>query len=205
MHSRYRTLAAIASYGVLLLLAACGGGSSSDLGTPPTTEPTSASSPPAVVSPIVGRWSHTNTCRELVTGLTAAGLAAAAPATLAGNGLVSGSLAQLGQKKDICAGATPLAHSHFFDAYGDFGSIDQNGQQVDDGSYRLRDPHTLFIGHTKFRIVLTKDTLRMTPVITKAAARTALAHPAKFSEAAWSVSVAYPGETWHRVACGHWC
>ena len=153
----------------------------------------------------MGRWSHTNTCQELVRALTAAGLAAAAPASVAGNGLVAGSPAQLAHKKNLCSGATPVKHSHFFNASGDFGSIDQDGQQVDDGSYRLTDPHTLMIGHTTFRVVITKDTLRMTPVITKAAARAAMAHPGKFCDAAWSVAVAYPGETWHRVPCGGWC
>ena len=33
----------------------------------------------------------------------------------------------------------------------------------------------------------------------------ALANPFEFTDAGWSVSVAYPGETWKRVDCSGWC
>jgi hypothetical protein len=35
--------------------------------------------------------------------------------------------------------------------------------------------------------------------------RKALAHPYEFSDAAWSVSVSYEGQTWKRVECDIWC
>jgi len=45
----------------------------------------------------------------------------------------------------------------------------------------------------------------LSPVLTKAMLRQALAHPQKFSAAFWAVSVAYAGSTWKRVPCQSWC
>ena len=45
----------------------------------------------------------------------------------------------------------------------------------------------------------------LSPVLTKAMLRQALAHPQKFSTALWAVSVAYAGHTWKRVPCQNWC
>jgi hypothetical protein len=45
---------------------------------------------------------------------------------------------------DPCAGAEgPLEHDHFFTDEGEFGSHDQNGEQVDDGDYEVIDQDTL--------------------------------------------------------------
>ena len=49
------------------------------------------------------------------------------------------------------------------------------------------------------------DTLSLSPVSTKAMVASALANPFEFTDAGWSVSVAYPGETWKRVDCSGWC
>ena len=49
--------------------------------------------------------------------------------------------------------------------------------------------------------VLDRNTLMLSPVLTKAMVRQAVAHPRKFSAASWAVSVAYAGHTWKRVAC----
>jgi hypothetical protein len=44
----------------------------------------------------------------------------------------------------VCQGArTPVEHSHFFTPSGQFGSRDENRQQVDDGNYVARDADTL--------------------------------------------------------------
>lgn len=39
-----------------------------------------------------------------------------------------------------------VVHYHFFDAEGVFGSLDQNEQQDDDGSYTISGTHTFKIG-----------------------------------------------------------
>jgi hypothetical protein len=108
-----------------------------------------------------------------------------------------------------CSGAIPRRHSHFFDRQGQFGSLDWLGGQVDDGPYRLTDQQTVHIGtnpaaNFRFRI-LNGNKLTLTPVLTKAMVRRALAHPAKFSAASWAVSVAYAGHTWQRVPCNGRC
>jgi hypothetical protein len=99
------------------------------------------------------------------------------------------------------------AHSHFFTEFDTFGSVDAQGQQVDDGEYTIVDAHTFRIGESTFRYALVDGgkTLLMDPVITKAARREALAKPGKFTEASWMVSVAVPGTSWGRVDCDGWC
>jgi hypothetical protein len=105
-----------------------------------------------------------------------------------------------------CTGAIPRPHSHFFDEFGGFGSLDWNGDPVDDGSYRIVDDHTMVIGETTFRYrIVDGDTLTLDPVISDATKRQALAHPTEFSDAGWAVSVAYESHTWKRVSCSQWC
>jgi hypothetical protein len=87
--------------------------------------------------------------------------------------------------------------------------LDWLGGQVDDGPYKIVDNHTLRIGsnpRARFRFrILSGNKLMLTPVLTKAMVREAVAHPAKFSSAGWAVSVAYAGHTWKRVPCNGWC
>jgi len=47
---------------------------------------------------------------------------------------------------DYCRGATAVVHSHFFTPDGRFGSYDENGQQVDDGTYELRGDDEIVFG-----------------------------------------------------------
>ena len=154
---------------------------------------------------IVGRWERVTTCQELVSALTKAGLRKTAPAMLAGNGLVPGTPKQLAAKPDICKGAVPRRHSHFFTGAGQFGSVDYNGQQVDDGTYRLLNARTIRIGEGTFHFRITGRELRLQPVISAAARRKALAQPLQFSTAGWQVAVAFPGHAWKRVPCAQWC
>src|SRR5918995_2696101 len=78
---------------------------------------------------LVGRWQRVTTCQGLVSALTNAGLRALAPVMVAGNGRVPGTPQQLARKADICKGARPRLHAHFFDRNGQFGSLDWNGEQ----------------------------------------------------------------------------
>jgi hypothetical protein len=160
----------------------------------------------AVEAPaFVGRWSRVTTCGEIVAMLEKAGLGATAPAMLAGNGLVAGTPQQLAKKTNICSGARPRLHYHFFTKDGRFGSLDWNQEPVDDGRYRVVDARTFRIGQAAFRYRVAGNQLRLTPVITAAAKRQALAMPMRFSTAGWQVAVAFPSHTWKRVPCNGWC
>jgi hypothetical protein len=177
--------------------------------SPPGVEPTSAS--PSPTPAIVGMWERVTMCEEMVDALDEAGLGALAPAMLAGNGLVPGSAKQLAKREDICEGARPRLHSHFFAADGDFGSLDWNFEQVDDGPWEQVSDDTIHIGDdafgVDFRYLITDggQTLTLEPLLDQTAKREALAHPLEFSVAGWGVAVAFPGYTWTRAECGNWC
>ncbi len=164
--------------------------------------------PHAQISPLVGRWEKVTTCRQIVDSLRRFGLETLAPAMLAGNGLVSGTPAELAAKEDVCEGAIPRAHSHFFTRGGRFGSLDWSRKQVDEGTYQRVSATTFRIGRATFRYRIGKGGkhLLLTPVIPQALKRQALAAPLEFSPAGWMVAVALPsGPAWKRVPCGRWC
>jgi hypothetical protein len=78
-----------------------------------------------------GRWSQTHTCAELVSALRQAGLAATAPVAV-GDYFPNRTPQRLAKKHDLCGGAKPQVHSHFF-KNGVFGSVDNHNKQVDNG------------------------------------------------------------------------
>ena len=169
---------------------------------------TTTGSSTAETASIVGRWERTNECPQLVEALNDAGLGVIAPA-VAGDYFPSASAKALAKKDDVCEGAKPFVHSHFFDAAGNFGSLDENENQVDDGTYEIIDGDTFRIGNADtgagFHYQVDGDTLTLSPVITKEMIEGALAHPLDFSPAGWSVAVSYPGQSWKRTDCGNWC
>jgi hypothetical protein len=181
------------------------------------TEPTSQASPTATrstetpVIDLVGRWERVVTCPELTSELGKAGLGPLAPYAWLGQTSSTGqSSFAPGSPKPTrarpCVGALPREHSHFFDATGQFGSLDWLGGQVDDGTYVPTGDSTLEIGQVTFRYrVVDHDTLLLTPMVTKAMVRQALARPKEYSDAGWAVSVAYAGHPWKRVPCEDWC
>jgi hypothetical protein len=80
--------------------------------------------------------------------------------------------------------------------HNEFGSKDQNGQQVDDGTYKIVDDRT-FVVDKEFPDVtihyrIAGDTIRFDPVAPSCAPNC--------DEAVWSVMMAFPGETWERVS-----
>ena len=105
-----------------------------------------AGSVSAKSSPIVGRWQMIRTCQNVVGALKAAGLRPLAPAVV-GDYFPNQTPQQLAKKKSLCQGAKPQIHSHFFTADGKFGSLDQRGEQVDDGTYQVSGS-TLKIGNS---------------------------------------------------------
>jgi hypothetical protein len=192
----------------LLALAACGGTSAAE--TKPSDggpEVAAESSPSAATSPIVGRWMQVHTCDQLVSGLEDAGLGKVAPA-IVGDFFPDMTPEELAAKDDLCSGAKPQRHFHFFTDDGAFGSIDQFGNQVDDGPYTVSGD-TLHIGDETFggrwTFAISGNRLTLTPRPSDDEIQQALADPYQFSTAGWMVAVAYPGSTWKRVPCQDWC
>ena len=169
----------------------------------PSLVPAEATGSPATSS-IVGRWQQSHTCDQLVSALNAEGLGSLAPGVV-GDYFPDQSPEELAAKADICSGAIPQLHSHFFTASGYFGSLDQFKNQVDDGTYVVVDSDTFTIGDATFDFSIHGNTLALTPVITDKQRRDGLRHPWDFSTAGWMVAVSYPGTSWTQVACQGWC
>ena len=137
-------LASIAAVVIALSGCAVATGSTEDSATNPAASSDAASpsaSTSAISSEIVGDWHRAQTCQELASAFEAAGLAVSHRGWLQGNFYGGAEGPSTG---DVCAGAEgPLEHSHYFTETGEFGSHDQNGQDVDSGDYTLVDSDTL--------------------------------------------------------------
>jgi hypothetical protein len=191
-----------------VLAVGCGSDESSSAGQPSSTQSTTAGTTTAAPA-IVGRWERVNKCPQLVMALEEAGLGSIAPSVV-GDYFPETSAKELAQKDDLCEGAKPFVHYHFFSEAGQFGSLDENENQVDDGPYEIIDSSTIRIGGgdpggVVFDYEIQGDTLALSPVLTRAMRKQALARPLDFSDAGWAISVAYPGEVWKRVSCDSWC
>jgi hypothetical protein len=192
--------------GFLAVVIAVACGSNDPTPAPSVAESPSTSPSAEPVAPLVGRWERVNTCQEHVEVLRKAGLEEIAPTMVAGNGYVPGTPQQLARRADLCKGAKPRVHAHFFTADGRFGSLDWNDEPVDDGTYTIVNDTTFQIGDTTFHYeIINGDTLMLEPVVPKKAKAEALADPEEFSVAGWSVSVAFEGHPWKRVDCEGWC
>jgi hypothetical protein len=188
-----------------LPLAACS--SSPEGGTPDSSKEAPASASTKPVPELVGRWEESadvHTCESWVRGMNMEHLLAAVePSPPFAPGQTWQQVAD-----DFCdPGPSDFGteHSHFFDEFGNFGSVDEKNNQVDEDPYTIVNAHTIRIGKSSFRYDLNGDTLLLDPVITKADRKEALANPGKFTIASWMVAVANPGTSWHRVACDGWC
>lgn len=149
------------------------------------------------------------TCDGMVKALDAARLRKLAPSVV-GDYFPDQSPKQLARKPDVCAGAKPQQHSHFFTKDGQFGSVDQHDEQVDDAPYSVVDDHTLrletgLFGDETYRYKIVRNELTLEPVIPPRSKREALANPLEFGLAGHAAAVAYAGNTWKRVDCGDWC
>lgn len=171
---------------------------------PPSAAPSTPASPvaatagPSAAPPeIVGEWVGIHDCERITTLLGEAGLDEFLLEAVYGNGLVPGATSEedLKDPTQPCAGAVQRAHSHFFTAGGGFGSRDFNGQQVDEGGYRIEGDDLIDINGSKFRFHIDGDELTLEP------------EPVDIShctdkmcrfEASWVLMVAMPGTTWKR-------
>lgn len=182
------------------------------LGAGAALPPSAPSATATSTAPIVGRWQQTHKCVWLVRALKREHLGRIAP-SIVGDYFPDKTPQQLASKHRICRGATPQRHSHFFTRDGGFGSLDQDDQQVDDGTYRIIDARTFRIRnpdvHARFHFEVDNTTqgkvLALKPVITRRMRREALADPLQFSAAGWATAVSYPGHPWKKVPCGKSC
>jgi hypothetical protein len=186
----------------VLFIPACSSGADKSAKREPTTRAAatstsaSATTPPPTPAPtpaLVGEWQRLQKCSELETVMNKAGLHHALLESIAGDGWIPGvtKVSQIRVPAHPCVGSVDRKHSHFFTPKGQFGSRDANGRQVDDGHYQLAGDAFVIDGVT-FRYAITgNNTLSITPETPKCA-------PSCF-EAGWSIAVAYPGYTWHRI------
>jgi hypothetical protein len=188
------------------------------VGCGPSSSVPAAGTPNADASPVesavpalVGRWERVVTCQEMVGELDKAGLGPLTRYAWLGQTSSKGETSYVAGSptptlSHPCTGAIDRQHSHFFTQDGQFGSLDWNGGQVDDGTYRIVDDHTMFIGLVTFHYVIQSgETLKLTPGITKEMVSQAVADPKNFSPALWAVAVAYPTYSWARAPCNGWC
>ncbi|MDQ3777630.1 MAG: hypothetical protein M3310_02000, partial [Actinomycetota bacterium] len=176
----------------MFLLAGCGGSDGETSSADPTSAAESTTSPAA--ASLVGEWERETTCAELVAALRAAGLEKFTLEFVAGNGFVPRvrSPDQIADPHQPCRGAVPRKHSHFFTEGGRFRSRDWNGDDVDDGRYRVSGDELVIskeFPDVTFRYRIEGDSVTFEPAI-----------PVGCStfRCAWSVSMAYPGKKWSR-------
>lgn len=184
---------------LMLLLVACGDDAAEPKGKPEQKPTVQEPTVPPDVDPIVGEWSRITTCADRVAALTEAGMAKYAVASVVEDGLVQGvgDVSELENPKKPCLGAKPVEHRHFFTQYGEFGSLDQNGNQVDDGTYELPRPGVLVIGTddgpVTFDYAITDGSLSFVPRQVPACA----SHGCFLAQ--WEVNVTYLGLPWKKV------
>ena len=183
------------------MLIGCGSDTPDSEAKPETTPSSSSATPTqdgAPASDLVGEWQRVTTCEDRVRALTKAGLGRFAAEHAAGEGWIPGvtSPGQLEDPRRPCLGTVPLTHSHFFTEDGLFGSRDDAGNQVDDGTYEFLDDHTVVIdkefGEVMFTFEIRDDQLFLDPVLPTCVKTGCFA-------AQWAVSVAYAGLPWERT------
>ena len=197
----YRAILALVVAG---LAAGCGS-DESESAKAPSAKPEATGSPRA--ASIVGRWEVRRTCQGMVEALDQAGLREIAPSVV-GDYFPGKKPQQLARKAEVCQGAKPQQHSHFFTEDGQFGSLDQHAEQVDDAPYRVVDDRTLRLGpngEQTYRYRVAGDELTLEPLIPSRTKREALANPLEFSPAGHMAAIAYTGHPWKRVDCDGWC
>ncbi len=190
-------LLAAAVLGVGPLIGCGSGDTSAESAT--TVSSTAATS----TSALVGTWTRTTTCDEFVERQTRAGFTDDLAENVVGNGWLPEVSAPeaIADPTRLCAGAVAREHSHFFTDNGEFGSLDWNGDQVDDGTYELVDNDTFTIPYVfddesiemVFDFRIDGDSITFDPQLPDDC------KSAHCREAAsWAVAVAYDGLSWER-------
>ena len=209
---RLRTLLATGVLAALVALAlsACGGGGQNSAKADKVDNSARLANAfdKANINPLVGEWRRNRTCEEYVSRLKQAGLAdqiGSHQDLLAEFG--AGDADQGSQDSaDPCEGVSGrVAHDHLFYEDGLFRSVDNKGNFVDDGHYRLSNDHTIvFPSHDEsippvtahFRFSDDLNTVTFDLVLPKNLDGCSEACRGDY---AWAVSVFYSGLPWHRV------
>jgi hypothetical protein len=179
---------------LVLALAGCAG----DAEQTERSVPRASTKPPAASALIVGHWERVTTCEQRVKALQEAGLGEFAVEHAAGEGWIPGVTdpSQIKDSQHPCEGAVPLKHGHYFTEGGEFGSTDDKGEVVDDGTYRAIGEDTIVVhkefGDVTFAYRVRGDSLFLDPVMPKCSKSGCF-------KAQWAVAVAYPGLSWKRV------
>jgi hypothetical protein len=117
--------------------------------TAPSPTTSTAASPSQITAAIVGEWRGEHECQGIADALSQAGFGESVIiGTIVDNGLLPGvtDRDQVTNAAQPCEGAITLEHSHEFTADGQFFSYNQQGDEVDFGTYELVDDDTLVIG-----------------------------------------------------------
>ncbi|GHH66963.1 hypothetical protein [Promicromonospora soli] len=129
---------------LLMCLSLVAGCSAEESGSPPgatTTGPTGTPPADGATTELVGSWHRAQSCAEMLAAFQAAGLAESHLGWLQGNFYGGEPGPETG---DPCEGARgPLEHDHFFTDDGQFGSHDENGEEVDGGDFEVVDDDTV--------------------------------------------------------------
>ena len=154
-----------------------------------------SSSASADAPSIVGEWVGIHDCDRIVTLLHDAGLDEFIAEQVFE--LVPGldSPEEFEARADPCEGAEQREHSHFFTADGSFGSRDERGQQVDEGTYELVGDDVVVINGSLFHYRIDGDSLYLTPDPVDTSGCTS--RMCRF-EPVWVLTVAMPGMAWTR-------
>ena len=127
------------------VMVACGDDSDSEADATATEESavstTDSVTADSVTTELIGSWHRAQTCAEMLDAFQQAGLDESHVGWLQGN-FFGGEPGPT--EGDPCEGALgPLEHDHFFTADGEFGSHDENGEEVDSGDFELVDDDTV--------------------------------------------------------------
>lgn len=144
---------------------------------------------------IVGVWRGEHECEGIANALAEAGFdESVIIENIVGNGLVPGAESpdDVAGVTEACEEATTLEHSHEFTANGEFFSFDQDGNEVDFGTYELVDDDTVAIGdqRVEFDFTIEGDHLTLEPKVEPGCLE---------FECQWAVMVAMPWSGMERV------
>jgi hypothetical protein len=169
---------------------------------------------PAALPPLVGQWQMVQTCAGMVRALTRTHRLELIRYELGDfvEGWEENGPPPAWDPQRPCTHATPpRPHSHTFWADGSFNSYDENGEQVDEGTYQLIDDHTFrFPPYFTMKYQVSGDTLTMSVVTPKNCTakrilRVEDGRKVSCLEDPWRTSPGrsrWPGERWKRVTSG---
>lgn len=129
----------------IVAVAGCGSDDSDDEAAATSTT-SSVATTSEDADALVGEWVTENECQALADALTDAGLEEFIAEMTRGAGLVPGKP----DPSEPCKGAKPLEHSHTFSDTGVFNSYDENGQEVDFGTYEVTGEDTFTLNRPPF-------------------------------------------------------